>query len=218
MPTPSGKPDAVIYPMNFLNGDIGLRLDAAKLLFGPLFGSPRVGVRRQMGFNVAYPLFEPHRDAELHTAFSLGYAIDHPMAKTSRYLWFRADFDRPNRQFRVSDDQAFDHDDHQGGILIGWLKEDPHEDDEDLIHGIKATLNRTDSVRIKAGLSSTDQAIADPKPAKGSVMEKALGVTPKHVRKMTPKPPTKAMDRVTTDNPALQNVVKSEAKTDAEGD
>jgi hypothetical protein len=152
---PDRKPDAAIYPHNMLTGELELRLEAAKLLFGPVLGCRRVSVRNQDGFNFATPFRRPH------VVETLTYPVAHPLAKRDRYDWYRADFDKKTRKFTLTGDLVDGPDDHRGSILFGWLKEDPHETDADVLAEVEGDIGRHPTAKAKARAAERQEQVEE---------------------------------------------------------
>jgi hypothetical protein len=73
------KPDAIIAPSGYFAGQPDA-LTAAKRLFGPLLGTPRV----HCSYRLTYNLFTP---AAGHHGYELGFPKDGPKANQERYTW-----------------------------------------------------------------------------------------------------------------------------------
>ena len=159
MPVPTDRqPDAVIYPEGLFRKDLPVadRMKGVRRLFAPIFGcrEDEVSVKPPHGRQDANFAFN---DADKTVKKSLWFPTSHPLARTPRYDWYRATFNKAARQFEVLDEPVSDFNDHRGGCLLGWLKADPYAGDEDVLASVEAGL----AVRSIKALAAQNPAVLD---------------------------------------------------------
>ena len=169
MPIPDRKPDAVIYPEGFFRTDLHVadRMRGVRRLFAPIFGCGEldVSVKPPLGRQNANFAFN---DADKSVKKTLLFPTAHPLARTPRYDWYRATFDKAARRFEVLDERVPDFSDHRGGFLFGWLKPDPYANDEDVLASIETSL----AVRSIQALAAQNPAALDDSQFRADLREK----------------------------------------------